>query len=258
MTASNWNSSVANMSSGDRKDSTPSQPRILVADDNPVNLKLTVLLLKRIGYEADTVANGREALDAMAGRAYDVVLMDVQMPVMDGLEATRRIARLGDGARRPLVIGMTANAVEGFRQTCLEAGMIDYISKPVEPEALKAVLQRALEEQAATDASQDQANPLISDSHLDFLVQLAGPFVDDTTRTLTELSLRADQGEPAEVGRLAHRLKGSCQIFGAHQMASICEELEELGRSGSAAAAGELISRLEEQFQLVKSQLPTD
>ena len=231
-----------------------------MADDNPVNLKLTVLLLKRIGYEADTVANGREALDAMAARVYDVVLMDVQMPVMDGLEATRRIAHLGHEARRPMVIGMTANAVEGFRQTCLEAGMIDYISKPVEPEALKAILLRALDERGATrsstDAPQDQSNPLISDSHLDFLVQLAGPFVDDTTRTLTELSRRAGQCEPAEVGRIAHRLKGSCQIFGAHDMASICEELEELGRSGSTAAAGDLISSLEEQFQLVKSQLP--
>ena len=251
-----WNSSVANMSSADRKDSAPSKPRILVADDNPINLKLTVLLLKRIGYEADTVSNGREALDALAGRAYAVVLMDVQMPVMDGLEATRRIARLGDEGR-PLVIAMTANAVEGFRQTCLDAGMIDYISKPVEPEELKATLLGALQEREAarssTNVPQNQT-ALISDRYPDFLVELAGPFVDHTTRTLTEL----DQVESAELGRIAHRLKGSCQIFGAHHMASICEELEELGRSGSAAAAGELISRLKEQFQLVKSQLPTD
>ncbi len=233
-----------------------------MAEDNPVNVKLAVLLLKRFGYDADTVSNGSEALDAMAGRAYDVVLMDVQMPVMDGLEATRRIAGLGAGTPRPVVIGMTANAVEGFRKTCLEAGMTDYISKPVQPEELKATLLRALEERQATrpmaDAPEDQTAPLMSDAHLDFLIQLAGPFVDDTTRSLNELSRRAERGEPAELGRIAHRLKGSCQIFGAHHMSSICGELEELGRSGSTVAAAELISRLEEQFLLVKSELTAD
>jgi CheY-like chemotaxis protein len=114
--------------------------RILLAEDNPVNQKLALRLLERMGYHADVVGNGLEAIASIERSAYDVILMDVQMPELDGLEATRRIRRRWPGETGPRVVAMTANAMEGDRETCLAAGMDDYISKPIRPEALGASL----------------------------------------------------------------------------------------------------------------------
>jgi signal transduction histidine kinase/DNA-binding response OmpR family regulator/putative methionine-R-sulfoxide reductase with GAF domain len=120
--------------------------RILLAEDNPVNQKLALRLLERMGYDADLVTDGLAAVSAVTdadGRAYDVVLMDVQMPELDGLEATRRIRAWGPAEDGPHIVAMTANALEGDRETCLAAGMNDYVSKPIRPDALAAALQRA-------------------------------------------------------------------------------------------------------------------
>ena len=114
--------------------------RILLAEDNPVNQKLALRLLDRMGYRADVVENGNEAIAALEGAAYDVVLMDIQMPELDGLEATRRIRRRWPGGEGPRIVAMTANAMDGDREACLDAGMDDYIAKPIAPEALQATL----------------------------------------------------------------------------------------------------------------------
>jgi len=115
--------------------------RLLVADDNAVNQKVAVMLLRRLGYTADAVADGTEVLKALEAKAYDLVLLDVQMPEMDGYEAARRIRQQWPGAR-PRIIAMTGNAMQGDREKCLEAGMDDYITKPVRVEELKAALER--------------------------------------------------------------------------------------------------------------------
>jgi signal transduction histidine kinase/CheY-like chemotaxis protein len=125
--------------------------RILVAEDNAVNVKLAMRLLERMGYAADVAGNGFEVLDRLAVAPYDVVLMDVQMPEMDGLEATRRLRARWPG-RGLRVVAMTANAMEGDREMCLAAGMDDYISKPIRPEALAAALGAVVP--AASDASE--------------------------------------------------------------------------------------------------------
>jgi CheY-like chemotaxis protein len=115
--------------------------RILLAEDNLVNQKLALRLLSQMGYRADVAANGIEAIESIERQAYDVVLMDVQMPEMDGLEAARRIvARWPDQARRPRIVAMTANAMQGDREECLAAGMDDYVTKPIRVEALVAAL----------------------------------------------------------------------------------------------------------------------
>jgi CheY-like chemotaxis protein len=116
--------------------------RILLAEDNPVNQKLALRLLDRMGYRADVAENGQEAIAAVEGSTYDVILMDIQMPELDGLEATRRIRRRWPGDT-PRIVAMTANAMDGDREACLEAGMDDYISKPIVPEALQATLVAA-------------------------------------------------------------------------------------------------------------------
>jgi signal transduction histidine kinase len=136
--------------------------RVLVAEDNPVNQKVTLLQLRNLGYSADVVNNGREAVEAVQRKAYALVLMDAQMPEMDGIAATRRI-RAGQAAGEPgfpaelRIIAMTANAMNGDREMCLNAGMDDYLPKPVKPEALREVLVRYLPAEPVVETENDCA-----------------------------------------------------------------------------------------------------
>jgi CheY-like chemotaxis protein len=116
--------------------------RILVAEDNAVNQKLALRLLEKMGYRADVAGNGLEAVEALDRQTYDVILMDVQMPEMDGLEATKEIVARWPADKRPAIIAMTANVMEGDRETALEAGMDDYVAKPIRVEELAAALSR--------------------------------------------------------------------------------------------------------------------
>ncbi|MEO6746435.1 MAG: response regulator [Caldimonas sp.] len=115
--------------------------RILLAEDNVVNQKLAMRLLQQMGYRADLASNGIEAIESIERQTYDVVLMDVQMPEMDGLEATRRITARWPQTQRPRIVAMTANAMQGDREACLAAGMDDYVVKPIRVDALVEALQ---------------------------------------------------------------------------------------------------------------------
>jgi CheY-like chemotaxis protein len=116
--------------------------RILLAEDNVVNQKLAMRLLQQMGYRADLASNGIEALESVVRQTYDVILMDVQMPEMDGLEASRRITAQWPAAKRPRIVAMTANAMQGDREMCLAAGMDDYITKPIRVDQLVEALMR--------------------------------------------------------------------------------------------------------------------
>jgi CheY-like chemotaxis protein len=118
--------------------------RVLLAEDNAVNQKLALRLLERLGLRADVVGNGREVLDALSRRPYDVVLMDVQMPELDGVEATRHIREEHPGKDGPWIIAMTANVMQGDREAYLAAGMDDYVGKPIRPPELAAALNKAV------------------------------------------------------------------------------------------------------------------
>ena len=116
--------------------------RILLAEDNVVNQKLALRLLQQMGYRADLASNGLEAVECIARQTYDVVLMDVQMPEMDGLEASRRITAKWPAGQRPRIVAMTANAMQGDRELCLAAGMDDYVCKPIRVDELVNALMR--------------------------------------------------------------------------------------------------------------------
>jgi len=121
--------------------------RILLAEDHLVNQKMTLLILKRMGYQAEVASNGIEVLSALRRQSYDVILMDIQMPEMDGLAATRQICEEWEPHQRPRIIAMTANAMQSDRQSCMEAGMDDYLSKPVSRDALAQCLTHWLSRQ---------------------------------------------------------------------------------------------------------------
>ena len=129
--------------------------RILVAEDNPVNQKLTLRILEKAGYRADLAENGREAVEKLSAGGYDLVLMDVQMPELDGLEATRFIRASGPPLRGIPIVATTANAMSGDREKCLAAGMDDYLTKPIQVRELHAVLGRLLKRPPATGGNPD-------------------------------------------------------------------------------------------------------
>jgi CheY-like chemotaxis protein len=135
--------------------------RILLAEDNITNQQVALGILKKLGLRADAVANGAEAVKALETIPYDLVLMDVQMPEMNGLEATRQIRNPHSGVRnhRIPIIAMTAGAMQGDREKCLEAGMNDYVSKPVSPQALVEALEKWLPRDAAAAPKQDAGKP---------------------------------------------------------------------------------------------------
>jgi PAS domain S-box-containing protein len=246
----------------------PVAARVLVAEDNEVNQKVAVRILEKLGYRVEVADNGREALEACARTRYDAVLMDGHMPEMDGYEATRRIRELEREGERLPIVAMTASAMKGDREKCLEAGMDDYVSKPVTPESLEAALRRWVGAPAAPAEKAATASPAAGD-RLDETIVASLMSVDDDGTLMDEVVAtfiriapvrlatirKAAKGNPAQLERAAHSFLGSCGNLGCRRMADLCARLEVLGRSGSTEGAPELASALEEEYAAVKPHL---
>jgi PAS domain S-box-containing protein len=241
------------------------QLKILLADDNAVNQQVALALLAKMGYRADVVVNGEEVLDALARERYDVVLMDVEMPVMDGLEASRRINQQLL-AERPRIIAMTANAMQGDRETCLAAGMDDYVSKPIRRAELAAALARSAPR--ATSAGGAPGAREVGDLETVDLTQLEATvgdptvvrevistFLSDAPHLVGTLRSSLEQRNPEELRIAAHTLKSNGRTFGATALASLSEELELSARTRTLAGAGELVSRIEDEYARVENAL---
>ncbi len=242
--------------------------RILIAEDNPVNQKVALFQLQKLGYLADVVDNGRSALEALARTEYDVVFMDCQMPVLDGYEATRDLRALEGGERHTWIIAMTANSLEGDREKCLAAGMDDYVSKPVKPEHLQAALHRfvglreAEQEHRQTGAA-GVIDPAVIASFREMeveggesiLAKLIEVFIENTPRVIEEARAGLARKLSPRLERAAHTLKGSCSNFGAERMRVACERLEKVARQGELEGAPELIAQVEKEFEYVRVAL---
>jgi PAS domain S-box-containing protein len=248
--------------------------RILLAEDNITNQQVALGILKRLGLRADAVANGAEAINALETMPYDVVLMDVQMPVMDGFEATRQIRNLESaiaGHRLP-IIAMTANAMQGDRERCLEVGMDDYITKPVSPQALAEALDRWLPNaQSAATASapaapQAQAKVasggqapgipvfdrvgmmarLMEDE--DLARTVAAGFLDDIPRQIAIMKASLETRDLAAAERLAHAIKGASANVGGEVLRAVALQMEKAAKAGDLRAAWERLPELEIEF----------
>lgn len=245
-----------------------SQVRILVADDNLVNLKVALGQLRQLGYGAETVASGPEVIEALEKRAYDLVLLDCQMPGMDGYEVTAEIRRREGSGRRTPIIAVTAHAMEEARKKCLEAGMDDYISKPVRVEALAAVLDRwvpAAEEQTEAKAVGSLGKELFANVRKlagkvspEFLIELIDTFLEDSPTRLLAMREALAEGDAQAVGKAAHALKGGCHYVGAAKLADFCNKLEEMGRAGSLEGMEGYLTELEQEFVRVRTILESE
>jgi PAS domain S-box-containing protein len=208
---------------------------ILLAEDNPVNQRVGHHLLSQMGYRPDTVANGMEAIEALRNRAYDLILMDVQMPLLDGLEATRRI-RTEWRDKGPRIVAMTANAMPADRDKCLAAGMDDYIAKPVNFLQLQGVLERhgterRIEAKPTIDqAIMEELRSLQEPGGPDLLGELVQLFLGDLPDQVRTIRAAIEAKDSTALRREAHRLKGSSQQMGASRLAAFCLQLEQLGK----------------------------
>ncbi len=203
-----------------------------MAEDHPVNRQVMLGLLAHLGYRADFAANGLEALDALQRRPYDLVLMDIQMPEMDGLEATRRIRRLGPGGSQPRIVAMTAHAMAGDRERCLAGGMDGYLSKPVQIADLAAALAGTEAGPIRQGPAPQPAEPLnlqalellrqLSTDGKDILGELVRTFAASSSGDLAELRRLTAEGLWLDVEKIAHRLKGSSGCLGAVRVETLC------------------------------------
>jgi len=207
--------------------------KVLVAEDNAVNVKLALRMLERLGIRADVAGDGREALEAVARQPYDVVLMDIQMPNMDGVEATRAIlARWPDA--RPRIVGLSAHALGEERDRAMAAGMDDYLTKPLDAARLAAVL-RGVEPRVAAP-SKDALASLVEEMGAEDAAALIESFLDETPKLLAAMKEGASRGNAKQVSDAAHTLKSNAQLFGALALADHCRRVE-AGQAGPLDAA---------------------
>lgn len=227
--------------------------RVLVAEDNPVNQRVALTMLRKLGYSADIVANGLEVIAALERVPYDLVLMDCQMPEMDGYEATAEIRRREQGSdKRTWIIALTAHAMSGDRERCSLAGMDDYVSKPVRMEELRVALQRC--GAGAVDPACLEALHDLSSSGL-ALSELIDIFLKSAPETLASASAAITDADPDRLAQAAHLLKGSAANFGAQGLQELCTNLERIACTGVLDGAPDVLAALQAEFDRVAAAL---
>ena len=262
---------------------------MLVAEDNAVNQQVALGQLKHLGYTGEAVSNGLAVLEALNHTHYDIILMDCQMPEMDGYEATRRIRERTDLLSQPYIIALTAHAMQGASEKCRAAGMDDYVSKPIVLETFAAALARGVPkginewpeevmnivelknkrsvvvngrmqretetESAICKTTLQGLKELGAEMGPLFFPQLLETFEHDAIEHLVALRSAIASGETGRLRGEAHALKGASLTIGAKGMAKICQQLENLGTSQSIKGAEEELALLDGEFDRVKTQI---
>jgi PAS domain S-box-containing protein len=260
--------------------------RILLVEDIALNQKVIQQMLMRMGYRADVANNGLEAISALRQQPYDFVFMDVQMPEMDGFEATRKICQEWSDKHRPWIVATTAHALPGDREECLNAGMNDYISKPIRIEAiaqafykyqvshdltpenqqltavtknnLPAIPDQIASEQILAPAIDDetfQDLKEVLDDDEEILTELINNYLEDAPQRLLMIHQAIENQDAAEICSFAHALKSLSVTIGAIHLGEICQELESMAHAGNTVGASTIASQIETEYQRVKAAL---
>jgi len=265
--------------------------RILLAEDNIINQKVASKVLEKLGYHADVAANGLEALKALETIHYDMVLMDVQMPEMDGLEATREIRKREEliaqqkdagfsdelsalsfqhsaRSKHIPIIAMTAHAMKGDKEICLKAGMDDYLTKPIQPVKFGETIARWIPDNAAAGQDRTKGKPSEESSVFDrtaFLDRIGGDeelyreiiglFLQDVPGQIEFLENTINKKDPALVDRQAHTLKGASGNVGAVSLQDAAMQLELAGKNGDLSRATEMLNTIKKEFEKVKKAM---
>jgi signal transduction histidine kinase/CheY-like chemotaxis protein/HPt (histidine-containing phosphotransfer) domain-containing protein len=246
--------------------------RVLVAEDNVVNQRVALGILERLGCRANVVGNGLEALKALETMPYDLVLMDVQMPEMDGLEATRQIRSQRSTVRNPKIpiIAITAHAMHEYRERCIAAGMDDFVIKPIQPGELAKAMARWITPARTTRPVQPredkQETPLIFDrdevlerlgGDEELLQEIAGVFLNDVPVQITSIEQAIAKGDSHQVEHQAHTLKGASGSFGAHTLQAAALAIEKAAANEETAQLPEILQTIKHEFEKVRQVVAT-
>jgi CheY-like chemotaxis protein/HPt (histidine-containing phosphotransfer) domain-containing protein len=267
--------------------------RLLLCDDNAINQKVAMRLLQQMGYRPDMAANGVEALAALDKQPYDIVFMDVQMPEMDGLEATRIIrerqldpSRFPNGKSPVIIVAMTANAMPGDRDRCIKSGMDDYLAKPVRPEDVRKIIERWATTMKSPQQPAKPASPTVSQTatatgpfatanpaapkqppvdmdrlndftngNLDELRDLVELYLKQTTGQLEQLAAAVQAASAPEVRRVSHSCAGASATCGMSHIVQFLRQLELESEAGNLTHAAELTQKTQEEFQRIRAFL---
>jgi signal transduction histidine kinase/DNA-binding response OmpR family regulator len=241
--------------------------RILLVEDNITNQKVALNILKKFGYNADAASNGKEAVKALEMKPYDIVLMDCQMPEMDGYEATGEIRNPESKVldHKVPVIALTAHAMKGDREKCLEAGMDDYLCKPVNPQELCDILEKwvakqnySLQEETTVSDIKPVQDIFDKASLIDRLMgdeelanKILGEFLEDVRRMITALKEALDNDDASLVQHRAHTLNGASATVGALALQEMAHHIEVAGEAGDLDKAGSLVTKINEQLEML-------
>jgi len=250
--------------------------RVLLCDDNAINQKVAARILQQLGYQPGLAANGREALDALDRQPYDFILMDVMMPEMDGLEATRVIReRQRSGApnysSRIVIVALTAHAMQGDREKCLAAGMDDYLAKPIRPADVRQVIERWYPQNGTTRpvksapaaepaAPPPPAEPPVDMDRLNSLVdgdpgglrELVELYLKQTTQQMAQLEAAVRARNASDIRRVAHSCAGASATLGMTRLVPLLRDLEKQGASGTLTNAAQVCEKAASEFQLIQ------
>ncbi len=234
------------------------EARVLVAEDNPVNRRMLLDILAELGQAADSVATGPAVLEALAAKPYDLILLDCQLPGIDGFVVTRKIRDMGPQYRqRPVIVAVTADVSADRRNQCLDAGMNDFLAKPLRMEGLKDLLQHWLAPQEAPlgQGMWDQLSAITGVTDRDVLGRYLAVFMEDAGTRLQVLDEALQQGDPARLEREAHALKGSCMQLGMTGMIGHCDALRQAAANGELDVAVGSLKRLQQEYARLQPAL---
>jgi PAS domain S-box-containing protein len=238
---------------------THTRRRILLAEDHPVNQKVAVRMLERMGHSVVVAPDGRQAISALDGFDFDLILMDVQMPELDGFEAVRIIRQreAATGDHMP-ILALTAHAMQGDRERCLSAGFDGYLAKPIRQEDLETAIKdfgHHVPSDPSPGRSAVERLSAVCDGDEAFAHELADSFLESAPSSVSALNTALEFGDWATLACQAHTLKGISRTIGADELAALCEELENVVNRGDSAAAETTVARLGDAWELVRNSL---